>query len=509
MKVYLAVDLGAGSGRVMAGKSDFSEGHTDHEYLELEELHRFDNNHAELPGGFYWDILGIYNNILEGIRKGVDKYGDAVQSVGIDTWGCDYGLVSKNGNLLGLPFQYRDPRSEGMAEEADKMVGNDKIYASTGISPAFYNTSLHLLSATKINSRSLKESDRLLFISDLLAYWLTGEKANERTIASTSQLYSPATKDWAWDVIEGLGLPKRIFGEIHDPGTVLGKTRDAINGKIGIEGGLTVVNAPQHDTAAAVGGIPIGVSSDDPDKIDVWVSSGTWSIMGVELDEPILTPEAQAAGFANETGVNNTIRFLKNISGLWMIQECRRHWKDQEGEDYGFAALAQLATEAEPFTAFVDPDDPMFATPGNMPQKIQEYCEKTGQTVPEKKGTILRVATESIALKYKVTFDQLAGFIKSSFGKEVGKIYMGGGGIQNQMLAQNAADAIGHEIVAGPIEATSCGNLITQMIALGDLPNLEAGRDLILRSNDIIYYLPTDTDEWAEQIERFKEVISA
>ncbi len=505
MKVYLSVDLGAGSGRVIAGKSDFSEGHTDHEYLEIEELHRFDNNNAELPGGYFWDIIGIYRNIVEGIRKGVDKYGDAVQSVGIDTWGCDFGLISGNGNLLTIPRQYRDPRSEGMGEEIDRIIGQDKVYSLTGVSPAFYNTSEHLLAQVKSKSSALTEAKDLLFISDLLAYWLTGLKATERTIASTSQLYSPATQDWAWEVIEALGIPKCIFGRIHDPGTILGKTRPELDGKIGMSG-LTVVNSPQHDTASAVAGIPIGASSEDKDAVDVWVSSGTWSIMGVELDQPILTQEAKALGFANETGVDNSIRFLKNISGLWMIQECRRHWQT-EGTDYNYAALVELASQAEPFTAFVDPDDPMFSTPGNMPGKIVEYLEKTGQPVPELKGTILRIATESIALKYRLVFEQLEELIQNSLGKKLGKVYMGGGGIQNVMLAQNAANAIGREVVAGPIEATSCGNLITQMVALGDLPDTAAGRDLILRSNDIKHYLPDDAATWETQVARFKTII--
>lgn len=501
MKVYLAVDLGAGSGRVMAGKTDFSKGHSDHEYLELEEMHRFDNPGTELPGGHFWNILGLYREIVEGIRKGIDKYGDKVRSVGIDTWGCDYGLVSSNGKLLGIPVQYRDPRSEGMGEEADRLVGQDKIYASTGIMPAFYNTSEHLLAQVKSNSSALAEAKHLLFIPDLLAYWLSGEMANERTVASTSQLFNPKTDDWAWDVIEGLGIPKRIFGKVVKPSTVLGTIRESLAAQIG-SSELKVVSSPSHDTASAVAGIPIGSKSTDG-KQDVWISSGTWSVMGVEIQDPILTEEARLAGFANELGIDDSVRFLKNISGLWMIQECKRHWAT-EGENHGYAALAELATEAEPFSAFVDPDDALFASPGQMPEKIKEFCRKTGQPVPEKKGTILRVATESIALKYRVVFDQLAKVT----GKELGKVYMGGGGIQNALLTQAASSAIGREVIAGPIEATSSGNLISQMVATGDIPSIKAGRELILRSQEIQEYTPQDPELWDEQLTRFKSILT-
>lgn len=504
MKVFLAVDLGAGSGRVMAGKSDFSEGHTksEHEILELEELHRFENNSTELPGGYFWDVLGLYRNIIEGIRAGIDKYGDDVQSIGIDTWGCDYGLISSNGTLLGIPHQYRDPRSQGMSAKIDELVGQEKVYACTGIMSAFYNTSEHLLAQVYKESTALKEAKNLLFIPDLLAYWLTGEKAVEKTIASTSQLFNPLTNDWAWEIIEKLGIPKGIFGRIVEPSTILGNIRPDLAQKIGTET-LPVVSAPSHDTASAVAGIPIGSASEKgTDKQDVWISSGTWSIMGVELQSPIQTSEAYAAGFSNEMGVEGSVRFLKNISGLWIIQECRRFWADQ-GTSYDYGALAELAYEAEPFFAFIDPDHPLFSSPGDMPQKIAEFCRQTGQDVPEKKGTLLRIASESIAMKYRIVFDQLS----AALGKNLDKVYMGGGGIQNTMLTQNTADALGREVVAGPVEATSCGNIISQMVATGSLPNITAGRELILQSNQIKNYQPNDHSAWNDQLQRYKALL--
>ena len=503
-KVYLAVDLGAGSGRVIAGKVDVAENGrvNDQSKLELIELHRFENQGSELPGGYFWNIIGIYQHILEGLRIGIEKYGDDVVAIGIDTWGCDYGLVSANGNLLGIPHQYRDPRSEGMDDEADRLIGQDKIYASTGIMPAFYNTSSHLLAQVKNESSTLTEADSLLFIPDLLAYFLTGEKANEQTVASTSQLFNPQEKTWAWDVIDGLGIPRNIFARIIKPGDILGKLRPELAAKLGAKSNINVVAAPSHDTASAVAGIPIGSNSSPKDGRDVWISSGTWSIMGIESPTPFLTEEARKAGFANEMGVDDTVRFLKNISGLWIIQECRRHW-DEEGEKHSYGELAELALGAEPFSAFVDPDDPIFSTPGDMPNKIRNYCERTQQEVPTDKGTILRIASESLAMKYRVVYDQLGELL----GVRLGKIYMGGGGIQNELLAQNSSDAIGNEIIAGPIEATACGNLITQMVATGSLSDTASGRELILRSNTMKHYQPANATEWEQQLVRFKSAI--
>ncbi len=487
-KTFISVDLGAGSGRVIAA-------HADSHKIELEELHRFDNPGTDLPGGSFWNIIGLYREILEGIRRGVEKHGDSIVSIGIDTWGCDHGLIATDGGLLGMPHQYRDTRYEGMAELMHSLMSEEEIYAHTGIKTNFYNSSLHLLAEAEKQSPALFEAGRLLFIPDLLAYWLTGRMAVERTIASTSQLLNPKTRGWAKEVIEALGLPLKLFGEIVSPGTILGPVRKEAAAVIG-KSGIPVVSSASHDTAAAVAGIPM--SGDG----NLWLSSGTWSIMGIETCDPVTTPAALALGFCNELGVNDSVRFLKNISGLWLIQECKRQW-DAEGKNFDFASMAAMAEEAEPFTAFVDPDDASFASPGGMPGKIQAWCEKSGQPVPQTPGAILRVATESLALKYRVVFEN----IKSLTGKNFTRLHAGGGGIQNEALCRATANALGIEVVAGPVEATSCGNVITQMIATGHVKDLDEGRELIRRSFDFRIYQPTDRGEWDAAYTRFKKLV--
>jgi rhamnulokinase len=370
-----------------------------------------------------------------------------------------------------------------------------EIYSLTGITTNFYNSSLHLLAEEQIASPALAAADKLLFVPDLLAYWLCGVQAVERTIASTSQLLDAGTGDWAWGVIESLGLPKRIFGEIIDPGTVLGPIRKEVARQIGMDG-IPVVASASHDTASAVAGIPM--EGEDA----LWLSSGTWSIMGLERKEPIRTPEAFAARCCNELGVEGTVRFLKNIAGLWLIQECKRQWS-LDGESISYADMAKLAMDAPAFTAFIDPDDAVFAAPGEMPAKIQAWCERTGQPVPRDKGTILRVATESLALKYRVVFENFCALS----GKRFERLHAGGGGIQNAFLAQATADALGIEVVAGPIEATSCGNIVVQMMATGHLPDLAAGRHLIRESFEFQNYAPRHRDEWQAAYERFKAFI--
>ncbi len=487
-KTFIAVDLGAGSGRVIAATTDFST-------LELEELHRFDNPGTDLPGGSFWNLIGLYREILQGLRRAVELHGAGIVSIGIDTWGCDFGFLDAKGELLGQPHQYRDTRSGGMAEVMHAILPEAAIYARTGIKTNFYNSSLHLLAEARRSSPALEKAEDILFIPDLLAFWLTGVRAVERTNASTSQLLDPATGGWAADVIRQLGLPGKIFGKLVAPGTVLGPVREEVATFIG-KAGIPVVASASHDTASAVAGIPMREESGK-----LWLSSGTWSIMGVEIERPITTVEALGYGFSNELGVNGTVRFLKNIAGLWLIQECKRQW-ELDGEKLSYAEMASLASEAEPFTAFIDPDDASFASPGGMPAKIRAWCEKTGQPVPRDHGQVLRVATESLALKYRVVYDR----IRELTGMDFTRLHAGGGGIQNELLSQATADALGMEVVAGPVEATSCGNVITQMVATGELSDFAIGRDLIRRSFSFRTFVPGDQDAWQAAFLRFGKV---
>ncbi|WP_411845052.1 rhamnulokinase family protein [Roseibacillus persicicus] len=485
MKVHLAVDLGAGSGRVLAGK--VREGK-----VELEELHRFENPGTSLPSGLHWNILGLYREILKGIATGVERYGK-IESLGIDTWGVDYGLLDKDGRLLGLPQQYRDPRTQGFEARADELVGNDALYDATGIMPFFLNTSVQLLAEKELTPDALNVASQILLIPDLLAYWLTGELAVERTNASTTQLFSPITNDWAWEMIEGLSLPKNIFGRVVESGTLLGNLRPEVAEEVGAT--IPVIATATHDTAAAVAGIP-------GEECYAFLSSGTWTIIGCELMEPIITARSRELGFANELGVEKTVRFLKNISGLWLIQECKRSWASH-GEDIDYAGLAELASVAEPFIAFVDPDAEEFASPGKMPEKIQAFCDRTGQKVPSTKGEILRVATESIALKHRLRFQQL----RELTGKDLKRVHMGGGGIKNSLLTQAIADACGVPVYAGPVEATACGNLITQMVATGDLASIAEGRELIRNSLPLEVYEPKEAGKWDEVAKHFEAIL--
>jgi len=488
MPTFIAIDLGAGSGRLIAGRTDDAR-------LTLEEIHRFDNPGTDLPGGSFWNILGLFREIQEGLRIAAGRYGEDIVAIGIDTWGVDFGLLDERGRLLGLPHQYRDPRHEGMPEAMHGRMTEAEIYRHTGITTNFYNSSLQLLSEKERDSPALAASSSLLFVPDLLSFWLSGNRAIERTIASTSQLLDAGTGDWSWEVIDALGLPRRIFGGIVAPGTVLGPLRDEVQRVTGL-GEVPVVASASHDTASAVAGIPMEGAS------KLWLSSGTWSIMGLETDRPIRTPEAFQARFCNELGMDGTVRFLKNIAGLWLIQECKRQWA-LEGQDLPYAELARLADEAAPHQAFIDPDDPLFAAPGDMPTRIQDYCKDRSQPVPETKGQVLRVATDSLALKYRVVLDQL----RELSGKDFDRLHAGGGGIQNASLAQATADACGVEVVAGPVEATSCGNLIVQMIATGHLPDLAAGRRLIRESFEFTRYSPREPEVWGKALERFRAIL--
>lgn len=487
MKVYIAIDLGAGSGRLVAGKHDASQ-------LELEEIHRFSNDGVEINGGNYWNTSQLFACILEGLGKAAEKFGDSIVSIAADTWGCDYAMFDAHGNILGGHRQYRDPRIEGMQEAMNERMPMDRVYSLTGIQPAFYNSSLHLLSEQIKDSPVMPIADRLLFTPDLLAFWLSGIKANERSITSTSQLFNPVSGDWAWEVIDALQLPRAMFGKIVPSGTVLGPITDSVSKHTGAAPSIQVVASAGHDTACAVAGLPMK-------KSGLWLSSGTWSIIGVESAQPVTTPEALRAGLSNESGVGDTIRLLHNVAGMWIVQESMRYWGEQ-GEDISFALLDRITEEAAPFTAFIDPNDPCFEAPENMPGRIREYCKKTGQEIPQDKGTMLRVINESLAMKYR----QATEAIQKVTGETYDCLYAGGGGTKNLFLMQSAANALGIPVIAGPVEATSCGNIITQMVATGSLPDLAAGRQLVGHSMDTQTFVPQPSAEWEQAYQRFSQL---
>ena len=483
-KVYLAVDLGAGSGRVLAGEFDGSR-------IELRELNRFENTPVELPDGWHWNITSLYQNILNGLKIAAKEYGDAAVSVGVDTWGVDYALLDKNGVMLGLPFQYRDSRTDGMMEAAYAKVPKKEIYEATGIQFMFFNSIFQLLSEVEAGGGAIDSAEDLLFIPDLLSYWLSGEKSQERSFVSTTQLYNPVKKDWDFELIEKLGLPKRLFKKISDSGTVLGELRESVRELTGFSS-LKVVTVAGHDTASAVAAVP------SRDKVPAYISSGTWSLMGLELPEPVISEQSFDDAFTNEIGVNGRVRFLKNICGLWLVQESRRFWQSK-GENYEFGELAAMAGEAEPFRSLINPDDARFATAGRMPEKIREFCIETGQVAPETPGEIVRCINESLALRYADVWEKLRGHTDEL--PEV--LHVVGGGCQDRLLNQFTANALGVTVKAGPVEATGLGNILAQMMADGAISSLAEGREIVANSFELETFEHVDDEVWALAREKF------
>ncbi|HAV13857.1 MAG TPA: rhamnulokinase [Opitutae bacterium] len=486
-KVYLAVDLGAGSGRVLAGEFDGNR-------IELHELNRFDNIALELPSGVHCNIPSLYHNILDGLRTAADTYGDAVVSLGIDTWGVDYGLFDKNGRLLGLPYNYRDSRTDGMVEKAFEKVPKEEIYKKTGIDCLFFNSIYQLLSEVETDSPALSVAEDLLFTPDLLGYWLTGNKTQERSIASTSQLYNPTTKDWDFELIESLGIPKRLFKKISDPGSVLGELSDKVARRTGLSG-VKVITVGGHDTASAVAAVP----SQSPTP--AYLSSGTWSLLGLELPEPVINEQSLTDGFTNEIGVNNKVRFLKNICGLWLIQQSKRYWR-AGGEDIAYSKMASFAAKATPFRSLINPDDKRFIEAGRMPEKIQEFCHETGQPVPETKGEIIRCIYESLALRYAQVWQKLVQYTEH----KPETLHIVGGGCQDKLLNQFAANAIGVRVAACPVEATGLGNILSQMLPDKVISGLSEGRKIVLNSSLVEIFEPADQVPWQEAKAKFSQL---
>ena len=464
----LAIDLGASSGRGIVGAFNGKK-------LTLTENHRFSNDPVILNGTMYWDILRIFHEIKQSIGKTVIA-GEKIASMGIDTWGVDYALLDRNGKMLSNPVHYRDQRTVGAQEKVAKVIDPKELYGIAGIQTLNFNTIYQL--AVEDPDR-LANAERMLNIPDLLNYFLTGKMYNEYTILSTGALLDAKKRDYAWDMIDRLGLPRRLFGGIVRPGTEIGGLLPQVQEETG-KTDLRVLTVASHDTASAVIAVP------SREKDFIYISSGTWSLMGTELPDPLINDESRSLNFTNEGGACGTIRFLKNIMGLWIIQESRRQWK-REGNEYSFAQLEAWARECPPLRCFVNVDDDSFAAPGNMPERIRAYCRKTGQYVPQTVGEVVRCIYESLALKYRSVVEK----IQKLQGKPAKVIHVVGGGTKDRFLSAMTADACGIPVAAGPEEATAIGNLMMQAIASGEVANLDQAREVVSASFELKYYEPS------------------
>ncbi len=481
----LGFDFGASSGRAMLGVYD---GKT----IELTEMHRFSNDPVMMNGRFVWDVQRLFFEMKAALLK-CSRAGIELDGIGIDTWGVDYGLLDHNGALLGIPVNYRDARTDGMMEEAFKIMPKNEIFEKTGLAFMQFNTLYQLLAMKKMGDKTLNIAEDMLFMPDLLAYFLTGEKATEYTIASTSQLIDPHTRDWAWDIFEKFGIPTDMLTKIQPAGTVRGYLLKDIADEVGMKQ-VPVIAVGSHDTASAVAAVPA-----KKDSKFAYISSGTWSLLGAELNAPLSDVAVMEANYTNEGGVCDTTRLLKNIMGLWMIQECKREW-DRRADAVDFAGLVKLAEKAPAFKAVIDVDDPRFLAPGNMPARIQDYCREKGLPVPEGRGEIARVIYESLALKYRWSVEKLE---QNMLGYEIDVLHIVGGGSKNDMLNQFTANAIRRPVVAGPSEGTVIGNLLVQAMALGEIKDMPQLREVVAASFENKTFLPEgDTAAWDEAYER-------
>lgn len=486
-RTFLAFDLGAESGRGILGRFDGSR-------LGLEVVHRFPNGGVRTLDTLHWDVLRQYSEMLTALRLCAGKAG-GVDSIGIDTWGVDFALLGRDGSLLGNPRHYRDPHTEGVMEAAFSRVPRGEVFRQTGIQFMRFNSLFQLLALQRDGSPLLDLARHLLFMPDLFHYFLTGIKVNELTDASTSQLLDPTTRSWAMPLVEAFGLPTHLLGTLVHPGTVLGPLRTAIARDTGLTP-MPVVATATHDTAAAVAAVPA------PSGQWAYISSGTWSLMGVELAQPCLTEAAQAANFTNELGFGGTVRFLKNIMGLWLVQECRRAW-EREGQTYTYEELMRLATAAAGFGSIVDPDHDGFILPPAMPQALADFCRGSGQAAPADVAATVRCALESLALRYRWTLEKLEALT----GQRLSAIHVVGGGSQNELLCQLTADCCNREVIAGPVEATAIGNVLVQAVGLGVLGSLADAREVVRRSFDVRHYEPRRDDRWDAHYARFQGLL--
>ncbi len=480
MSRFLAFDLGAESGRALVGQ--LSGGR-----LDLQPLHRFANTPRRLNGTLRWDADALW----QAMRLALGRAPADLTSIGVDTWGCDYALLDADGALVEPPYHYRDHRTHGVMERVLERLGRARVYDTTGVQCLPFNTIFQLVAASERDPASLDRAAALVTIADLFNYWLTGEVACEYTNATTTQCVDARQRTWATPLLDDLGLPRRLFGRIVEPGTRLGTLQASAGGPAGV----AVVTPACHDTGSAVASVATGGET-------VFLSSGTWSLLGVELSAPVLTPRAAALNFTNEGGVGGTTRLLKNIGGLWLLQACRTAWLG-EGLDLTYDALVDAARGTAAGGPVVDPDDASLLSPVHMPQAIADYCRRTSQRVPETPGAFARTIFESLAHAYRMVLERLEEVSGLSFGT----IRVIGGGARNALLNQLTANVTGRVVLAGPVEATALGNIAVQMLATGAVTSLPEARDIIRHSFPVEQFVPAESDTWSQRYRRFRDVV--
>ncbi len=485
-KNVLAFDFGASSGRAIIGTLDDSK-------LNLKEIHRFKNTPIQ-GETLSWDINTLFNEVKHSLQQASKN--NTIASIGIDTWGVDFGLIDKKGDLIDLPVHYRDKRTEGMIEEVNQYLSDEKLYELTGNQIMNINTLFQLM-YLKEHTDVLDQTETVLLMPDLFNYLLTGVKSTETTIASTTQLFDPHNKTWNYELMEQLNLPKELFTKVVKPGTTIGTISKELSDELEIPQ-IPVVSVCAHDTASAVVSVPT------QEKDFLFISSGTWSLIGTELDKPMINEKSYKYNITNESGVNGTTRFLKNITGLWLIQETKRQF-EKEGKDYSFSDLEALALEAEPFKCFIDPEHPSFQNPGDMPARIKEYAKETNQEVPETHGEIIRCIYESLALKYNCLFGEVSDIV----GKTYKTVNIVGGGLQAQLLSQMISNVSGLKVLTGPVEATAIGNIMVQLIAMGEVKDVLEARRIVANTVEIKEYNSKEYDLWQKQFERYKNIIKS
>lgn len=491
-RCYLGVDLGAESGRVVAGLFD---GDT----LRLEEVYRFPNGAVAVADTLRWDSLRLWSEIQAGLAKAAQSHGSSTVSVGVDSWGIDYVLLTRTGEILGQPWHYRDPRTSGVMERAFGRVPRRDIFAATGAQFMSINTLYQLVAAREQNPQLLDLAGRFLMTADFFHWLLCGSQVVEFTNATTTQCFDAASRGWAFELLRRFEIPTEMFPEVVPPGTRLSKLRSSLAERTGLAR-IDVVAPATHDTGSAVAAVPTRHTG-TPNW--AYISSGTWSLVGIEVPRAVLTPRALELNVTNEGGIDETYRLLKNVMGLWLVQECRRSF-ERKGKSLNYSDLMRLSAEAKPFRSLVDPDDPVFLAPADMPAAMARWCQSRGQIAPETEGHFIRCALESLALRYRMVL----GWLEELSGTSIETIHIVGGGSQNDLLNQFTANACGRPVIAGPVEATAFGNVLLQARTDGALATLSDLREIVRASSDLKSYEPHETKAWGEAYARFCELLA-